>query len=143
MPVCPPASLVLLWSHREGRWRLRSCGERVEAQAAHGPGMPTLACLGEASSLAWKRSEDWAPVISAFALPCSIHVFELSWCTLEVNNSNGKSSKSLFIHGVEGEEAEKERRSGTEAQRGSYKGPECGHSPKGPLTTVLGVISEV
>lgn len=73
---------------------------------------------------AWPaRGEEWAQLISAFALTFSTQLVELSWCTLEVNNSNGKSSNSLFIHGVEGEEAEKERCSGTEAQRGRSKGP--------------------
>lgn len=44
---------------------------------------------------------------------------------------------------MQGEEAEKERCSCTEAQSGSYKGPKHGASPKWPLTTVWGVIPEI
>lgn len=89
--------------------------------------MPTLACVGEASGLAWEAAgvSTGGQSLHSYLQ----HSFELSWRMLEVNNPNGKSS-NLSIHDVQGEEAEKERCSCAEAQSGSYKGPKCGHSPK-------------
>lgn len=105
------------------------------------PGRPLLACLGEASSLACTRRE-WAQLLSAFALTFSIHLVEFSWCTLEANNSNGKSSNSLFIHGVG---VGRQRRTDAAAQTLSVEGTKARvrSLPRGTTTTVLGVIPEV
>lgn len=45
-----------------------------------------------------------------------------------MKNADGRSLNSLFLRGVEDGGAEKGRRSDTEAQNGSYKGPRCSHS---------------